>query len=210
MGQILSKAVFERIPTYLHYLRSLNADKTTFISATKISKAVHFGEVLVRKDLSAVSGAGKPKIGYNAFELIEHLEAVLGHQEQEKVVIVGTGKIGRALLDYDGFSEFGMEVVAGFDSDETKLGQTDFGKPILSIHKFKQFCIENEIRVGIIAVPESKAQEVCNLMVESDIYAILNFAPTRLEVPKTVILENENIASSLAVVSGRMKKNFEE
>ena len=109
------RATLGRIPSYLKYLKSLPQDVRT-ISATSLAKGLGLGEVQVRKDLSAVSGAGRPKIGYYTAELIASLEVFLGCGDQSGAIIIGAGKLGRALLDYQGFSEYGLEILAAFDT----------------------------------------------------------------------------------------------
>ena len=123
------KATLGRLPGYLKYLNEIK-DECKTVSATTISKALGLGEVQVRKDLGTVSGEGKPKIGYVTEELIAKLEDCLGQKEKHKAVIVGAGKLGRALLDYEGFADYGLEIAAAFDAKTKKKEASDAGKPI--------------------------------------------------------------------------------
>lgn len=182
---------------YLEYLKSVKADKH-HVSAPIIAKALGLGEVLVRKDLAAVSGAGKPKVGYNIKELMERLEACLGATYKIRAVIVGAGKLGRALLDYEGFSDYGIEIAAAFDKNVGELDKSRSGKPIYPMSVFSDFCYREDIKAGIIAVPKSAAQKVCDLMVKQGITAIWSFAPVHLQVPERVALRQEDLALSLA------------
>ena len=125
------KATLGRLPMYLQYLKGLDTNEYPNVSATIIAKALGLGEVQVRKDLSAVSGAGRPKLGYKTSALIKRLEDVLGQNNISKAIIVGAGKLGNALLEYNGFVNYGLEISAAFDIDESKVGNTEFGKPIL-------------------------------------------------------------------------------
>ena len=193
----VARATLGRLPEYLKYLRNTDPETKT-VSATAISKALGYGEVQVRKDLSAVCGAGKPKIGYVTEELIRAIEQYLSGGEHSRVVIVGAGKLGGALLDYDGFCSFGMEIVAAFDSDEGKCGQSPTGKDILSIAQLETYCREQGVRIGVIAVPKKAAQEVCDRLVCAGVRAIWNFSTAHLKVPADVLLQNENLALSLA------------
>ena len=193
----VARATLGRLPEYLRYLRNTDPEMKT-VSATAISKALGYGEVQVRKDLSAVCGAGKPKIGYVTEELIHAIEQCLSGGEHSRVVIVGAGKLGGALLDYDGFRSFGMEIVAAFDSDEGKCGKSPTGKDILSITQMEAYCREQEVRIGVIAVPKKAAQEVCDRLVCAGVRAIWNFSSAQLKVPEDVLLQNENLALSLA------------
>lgn len=200
----VSRATLGRLPLYLQYLKSLPDDGNKNISATTISKGLGLGEVQVRKDLGSVIGTGKPKIGYVITELIDKLEKFLGCNNRKSAVIVGAGKLGRALLDYDGFRCYGLEITAAFDNDKIKLGKTLSGKPIYPVERLEKFCKENNIRIGIISVPQASAQEVCELMVKCGITAIWNFSPVNLDVPPGVILQQENLALSLAHLKMQM------
>ena len=202
-GYSIPKATLGRLPQYLEYLRSLPEIRRT-ISATAIAKALSLGDVQVRKDLASVCGAGKPKIGYETDQLITDLESHLGYERLTNAVLVGAGKLGRALLDYDGFEDFGVKIVAGFDCNETVL--TKGTKDILPIRDIEVYCREHDVKLGIITVGQGSAQDVCDKLVESGIKAIWNFAPVTLKVPNEVLLKQENLALSLAYLKGQISK----
>ena len=203
----VSKATLGRLPKYLDFLKSLDDLTYENVSATFISKSLNLGEVQVRKDFASVSSSGKPKTGYLKEKLINDIESILRLDKHETAVIVGAGKLGQALLGYDGFSEYGLSILAAFDNDESKCITSFSGKQILHISKLKEFCIENNVRIGIITVPGMYAQDVCNNLVESGIKAIWSFAPKDLEVPKNVTVLKENLALSLAHLSSMLNKN---
>lgn len=200
----IPKATLGRLPVYLQYLRSSDSD-IEYVSAAGIARALKLGEVQVRKDLSAVSRGGRPRVGYPRKGLISDLELLLGCEQKKIAVIVGAGKIGMALLSFEGFSEFGLEIAAAFDSDSLKYGQKVSGKPVLPIEQMRSFCQLEDVHIGIITVPEDQAQNVCDLMVKDGITAIWNFAPVTLSVPKGVIVSQENLALSLAHLSSLAK-----
>ncbi|MBQ6832342.1 MAG: redox-sensing transcriptional repressor Rex [Oscillospiraceae bacterium] len=193
----LSKAVLKRLPSYLSYLQSLPEDGPSHISATCIANALGMGEVQVRKDLAVVSNAGKPKIGYPRLELIETISRYLCYDNTNDAILVGAGKLGQALLGYSGFEAYGLNILAAFDVQPAK-GQD---KPILPMEDMEKFCRENNVHVGIITVPKEHAQQVCDRLIQCGIRAIWNFAPTHLDVPKNTLVQNENMATSLAVLS---------
>ena len=199
----VTKATLGRIPQYLKFLKELPADRFKYVSATYIAKELELGEVQIRKDLNAISGAGKPKLGYVTEELIRKLEDSLGYNCITPAVLVGAGKLGKALLDYDGFEKFGVKIVAAFDCNETALS-LNRRVEIRPIHQFEQFCKERNIRLGIITVGEGSAQTVCNQMVSSGITAIWNFAPCKLNVPEGTLVQNENLALSLAHLNNQL------
>ena len=201
----ISKATLGRLPSYLEFLRNLPPDKVPYISATAIAKHLGLGEVQVRKDLAAVSGAGKPKLGYVTAELVEKLEDFLGCNQLTSAVLVGAGKLGRALLQYDEFEKYGVKISAAFDSNEraVSLGSKT---EILPMNQFEYFCKTQNIKLGIITVGEGSAQAVCDQMVKSGITAIWNFAPCKLNVPAGILLQNENLALSLAHLNNQLCK----
>ena len=202
-GYSIPKATLGRLPQYLEYLRSLPEIRRT-ISATAIAKALSLGDVQVRKDLASVCGAGKPKIGYETDKLITDIESPLGYKRLTNAVLVGAGKLGRALLDYDGFEDFGVKIVAGFDCNETVL--TKGTKDILPIRDIEVYCREHDVKLGIITVGQGSAQDVCDKLVKSGIKAIWNFAPVTLKVPNGVLLKQENLALSLAYLNNQISK----
>lgn len=204
---LISKATLGRLPLYLEHLKALPDSESKNISATTIAKGLGLGEVQVRKDLGSVVGTGKPKVGYVITDLIKKLEKVLGFNNKKSAVIVGAGKLGRALLDYEGFGAYGLEIVAAFDNAMERCGTSMSNKSIYPVEQFASFCMDNNVKIGIIAVPQSAAQKVCDMMVKSNITAIWNFSPVGLEVPDNVILQQENLALSLAHLKMQMPEN---
>jgi redox-sensing transcriptional repressor len=206
----ISKSSLQRLPIYLEYLRRLLAkdEKNIFISARAISDALHLGEVQVRKDLSAISGRGKPKIGYRIQALSYDLEKFLGYSNVNESVLVGVGNLGSALYNYKGFSQFGLNIIAAFDSnpDIIAAGTHGKGKAVRPLGDFEKFVKRTGVKMGIIAVPTESAQEVCDLMIKSKICAIWNFANTSLKSPEHILIQNENMAVSLAVLSNHLKR----
>ena len=191
----LPKQTLGRLPNYLAYLRTQPCGEDDYISATTIARDLGIGEVQVRKDLHAASGDGRPRVGYQTAQLIAQIENLLGAQNPAKAVLVGTGKLGRALLGYEGFLTFGIDIAAGFNN----IPQDNDGKkPIYPMEQLPSYCRENGVRIGIITVPKDQAQAVADLLVANGITAIWSFAP--VTVPKNVFLLQENLALSLAHV----------
>lgn len=199
-SKTVSIQTLRRLPLYLHWLRSVR-DTLPGISATMLADALGLNDVQVRKDLGSVSGSGRPKKGYVTEELIADLEAYLGCDSHSPAVLIGAGNLGRALLSYDGFSDYGLEIVAAFDASPSVVGTTAGGKTVLPMEKLGEVCRSRSVRLGIITVPAAGAQDACDTLVKHGVTAIWNFAPTTLKVPHGVLVENENLASSLAVLS---------
>ncbi len=205
----ISKAVLKRLPGYLAYLKSLPENDVRYISATTLASALGMGEVQVRKDLAMVSNGGRPKVGYVRRSLINDIEQFLGYDNTTDAVLIGAGKLGQALCGYSGFSAYGLNILAAFDANPSGAF-TGEGKPIYPMDQLSAFCKANKVLMGIITVPAATAQEVCNALIESGIKAIWNFAPTHLEVPENILVQQENMATSLAVLSMHLQAHIKE
>lgn len=205
----ISKAVLKRLPGYLSYLQNMPEGSSTRISATSLANALGMGEVQVRKDLALVSDGGRPKIGYLRESLIEDISQFLGYDNTTDAILVGAGKLGQALLGYSGFSAYGLNILAAFDKAPFAR-ITDCGKPVIEMSELESFCKTNKVLMGIITVPKECAQEVCDQLIACGIKAIWNFAPVHLDVPGNILVQNENMATSLAVLSMHLQAQIKE
>lgn len=205
----ISKAVLKRLPSYLSYLKSIQDSPTPYISATALANALGMGEVQVRKDLAMVSDGGRPKIGYLRESLIEDIEQFLGYDNTTDAVLIGAGKLGLALMGYKGFQEYGLNILAAFDRSP-KMEKTEEGKPVYNIDKLEKFCRDNKVLMAIITVPGEAAQEVCDRLIGCGIKAIWSFAPAHLEVPSNILVQYENMATSLAVLSMHLQTHIKD
>ena len=205
----ISKSVLKRLPIYLAYLKSLPEDSAAHISATALANALGMGEVQVRKDLAMVSSGGRPKLGYLRESLAEDINQFLGYDNTTDAILVGAGKLGQALLGYGGFDDYGLNILAAFDANPS-ADRTEDGKPILSMEELESFCRANKILMGIITVPAAHAQAVCDKLIACGIKAIWTFAPVHLDVPPNILVQNENMATSLAVLSMHLKAQIKE
>ncbi len=205
----ISKSVLKRLPGYLAYLKSLTPDPNAYISATALANALGMGEVQVRKDLAMVSDGGRPKIGYLREGLIDDIEQFLGYDNTNDAVLIGAGKLGLALLGYSGFDTYGLNILAAFDA-KPSMDLSETGKPILPMDRLESFCKANKIRMGIITVPAEFAQQVCDQLIASGIKAVWNFAPTHLEVPENILVQNEDMATNLAVLSMHLQAQMKD
>ena len=198
----ISKKLLKRLPVYLAHLKSLPANSN--VSATSMAKALGLGDVQVRKDLAKVSAAGRRRTGRDRERLIEDIEEYLDFAAETGTIIIGAGKLGRALLDYTGFEESGLNVMAGFDVQPC-ADHSEIGKPIYPMSRLESFCRHYDVHIGIIAVPAESAQRVCDTLVACGITAIWNFAPVHLKVPEHVVVQSENLAVSLTALRMQMK-----
>lgn len=202
MNKNITSQTLSRLPVYFNYLVSLPQErKNGNISATAIAEALGLNDVQVRKDLASVSSGGRPKVGYSASELMSDIGRFLGFENHDRVVVAGMGNFGRAMLEYNGFQAYGFDIVCGFDCNRERVGSTINGRPVRHIDELEGFCRDNDIRIGIITVPETAAQEVCDRMAEAGIKYILNFAAVHINAPKGVAVHNENISLTLAMLA---------
>ena len=205
----VSKSVLKRLPGYLDYLKSLSENGPVHISATALANALGMGEVQVRKDLAMVSDGGRPKIGYVRQALIDDIEQFLGYDNTTDAVLLGAGKLGQALLDYKGFEEYGLNILAAFDT-APKMEIAEGCKPIYHLDELEGFCRKHKVLMGIITVPGDYAQDVADRLVGCGIKAIWNFAPARLDVPANILVQQENMATSLAVLSMHLQAQIKD
>ncbi len=202
MQKIVSKATASRLPAYLRYLKGEAFKGVAYVSSAVIAKDMGYSAVGVRKDLALASSVpGKPRLGFEVKKLIADLEKRLGYDRWTEAIIVGAGGLGKAILSYEGFENYGIHVVAAFDSSPEKIG-TIGGKCVYPIEKLEEIVKLNHVRVGVLTVPRDAAQEACNQMVQAGITAILNFAPVYLNVPEGVRVMYEDLAMSLAALCG--------
>lgn len=196
----------QRLPLYLTWLKDKHRSGAANISAGAIAAELGLVEIQVRKDLACVSSGGKPRIGYLIGDLITDIESALGYNNINEAVLVGAGRLGKALMGYEGFREYGLRIVAAFDTDESEIGTECGGTPIFPMEKLTDLCKRMNIRIGIITVPASHAQEVCDRLVESGVVAVWNFAPTHLKAPDHILIRSENMAASLAILSNHLNE----
>lgn len=197
---------YRRLPGYYTYIKSLWEQGEARVSAPAIAQALHLNEVQVRKDLAAVSKeGGRPRMGFSTAELYGSIRECLGYDNVSDAVLVGVGQLGRALLNYVGFAESGVQIVAAFDSGEAVIGQTINGKPVFPVSDMQSIVPRLRAHIGILTVPGEAAQEVCERMIQCGIQAIWNFAPVHLDAPKPILVQNENLAASLALLSNKLE-----
>lgn len=205
-NEYISQATLKRLPQYLRIIKDKKNENVKNISSTEIATILRLNPIQVRKDLALVSRAdGKPGVGFNTQELIQDLEEVLNLNNITDAVIVGAGKLGQALLNYKGF-ENNLNILMAFDNDKIKCDN----KKIFFIDNMESLIKKNNIQIGIITVPKENAQDVCDIMVNSGIKAIWNFAPINLKVPENIAVKNEDLSTSLVILLKKLKEKGTE
>lgn len=198
----VSRNQLMRMPIYRDYLILKLNKGIKEISAPTMARELKLNEEKVRKDISLVSSQeGKPRQGRDVELLIHDIEEFVGYRNRTNAVLVGVGHLGSALLAYQGFANYGIDLCMAFDANPNMDGEIIAGKRIYYTKNMSMLCRIMDIKLAVITVPAQYAQGVCDVLVEAGVKAIWNFAPTHLVVPSDVVVHNENMAASLAVLS---------
>jgi len=191
---VIPKPTLDRLKLY-H--RLLNEIEQKYISSDEIAQRVGTNAEQVRKDLTYLKTTGKPKVGYDVAQLRQELEELFGVKKTTKVILVGAGHLGSALVNYPGFANYGIEIVAVFDNDPRKIGMFIGELSILPMKDLARVIKRFRVEIGIICVPKDSAQQVADILVSNGIKGIWNFAPVRLIVPDDVFVVDEDMSQSL-------------
>lgn len=185
-----------RVSRYKNALSRLKTLGFVKVFSDNLADAVGVLPSQVRKDFSIFGLAGNKRGGYQIDTLIAKINNILGKDQLQKVIIAGAGNIGTALMKYKGFEKEGMKIIACFDTDATKFNR-GAEIPVLPVEELKEFVQSNNIKIGIIAVPDTAAPQVLDLLLEAGIKGILNFAPIGLKGPENCVINNVNIELEL-------------
>ena len=194
-------ATLERLATYLRFLVDLEQAGVTTFSSSSVTEHTGVNAAQFRKDLSYFGDFGKPGVGYDVGELANRVSHILKIDRRQRVVLVGAGNLGAALVGYPGLVEHRFDLVAVFDSNPAKVGKILWHLHIKHIDTLAEENIELGAQIGIVAVPRSAAQSVADCLISAGIRSILNFAPCVLRVPGHVTVRNVSFVQELAVLS---------
>jgi len=178
--------VVRRLPLYARSLRYLMDEGKTSVSSQELGERINVTAAQIRKDLSYFGEFGKQGIGYDVEKLLAQIEDILGLTSEWPVALIGIGHLGEAIARYEGFRQQGIRIAALFDASPEKIGSTVNDMVVQAIDDMDAVVAEHRIRMAIIAVPAGHAQEVADKLVVAGIRAILNYAPTVLQVPEGV------------------------
>ena len=203
--RVLSIQGVKRLPYYLKYLKELQKNGVLHVPAAAIAESLDIYEVQVRKDLAAISRQpGKPRVGFTVNALIEDMEHFLCYDNPNTAVLVGAGHLGQALMSYSEFERYGLQIVAAFDVSPDLIGKSIHGIEVYPLDQLESICKEKNIEIGIITTPMEHAQGVCDKLVAGGVKAVWNFAHIYLHVPKNVVVQNEDMAVSFALLSNHL------
>ena len=197
----IADSTVRRLSTYLRYLEELDAQAQATASSDELAQLCGTTPAQVRKDLSFFGSFGKRGLGYPVHELIGRLKEILGLQHEWPVIIIGAGKIGAALANYEGFLERGFRVVGVYDNSPQKIGTAWGGVTVRDISDLEGDIQRENALIAVLAIPADNAQDLVDRVVGAGIRAILNFAPAQLHVPADVSLKSVNMAMELEGLS---------
>jgi redox-sensing transcriptional repressor len=199
-AEIPRKAVY-RLSVYFRGLQRLKANGIRTVSSEALAKAAGVKPTQLRKDLTYFGQFGTRGLGYDVEQLAEMISEVLGTTSLQPVILVGVGNLGLALLSYRGFEKEGFEIIAAFDSNAARHRNKSGSVAVGPMEELAPLVRERGVKMAILTVPASAAQEVANVLVANGITGILNFAPLVLDVPESVVVNNVNLAIELENLS---------
>lgn len=205
----ISDSTVRRLSLYLNLLRELSAADDEVVSSLQLAEGSGTTAAQVRKDLSHFGSFGKRGQGYRVSELHDRIRAILGLENSHRVSVVGTGKIGSALLGYRDLRERGFEIVSAFDTDLDKTGREVFGVPVYPMEELERRLRDDGVGIVIIATPPAAAQEVADRVAAAGVAGILSFAASKLHVAVPVALRWMDVALELEGLSFLMSSGVD-
>jgi redox-sensing transcriptional repressor len=200
----VSEAVMRRMPKYYRHLTDMEKAGIERISSKELSKRMGLTASQIRQDFNCFGGFGQQGYGYNVSELRQEIQKILGLHNEYHIIIIGAGNLGQALANYTGFEKDGFFVKALFDINPRLIGMSIRGIPIYDIDEMESFISENEVHIAAICTPKEKAQEAAEILIQSGVKGIWNFAAVDIAVPNQAIVENVHLSDSLYTLSFRM------
>ena len=204
----VSPRTYKRLVVYYKKLLQLKEQGTEYVSSVQLAKQCELNPSVVKKDLTAIlSEEGKPRVGHEINKIIDDIEKSLDYTTDKKAIIIGVGNLGKALLNYHGFEEYGLQIIAGFDClDKTvSLGKIA-DKPIYHVNDLQKMVKELKVKIAILTTPGEVAQEVAQKLIDCGILAIWNLTSAHVIAPKNIAIRQENMAASLAILSNQLKQ----
>jgi len=206
----IPEQTLRRIPLYHQILAEMQARSEAYVSSRHLAQFFRIDDTQVRKDVSLIGYKGKPKAGYSILGLKKAIEEFLGINYENTAILIGAGRLGSALSQYPGLTQYGLRLVAIFDNDPARTGTVLGTFTILPMESLQRVVRSFDVGIAILCVPKDAAQSVAGRVVSLGIKAIWNFSPTQLTVPADVIIRHENIALGLAILSHYLKRRKKE
>lgn len=198
----------KRLPSYLRELRQFQIDGKEYAASPMLANTLQIDTITARKDMETIGAVGQPGVGFRVDELIDKIETFLGWKNTSEAFLVGLNDFGKALLGYHGFQEYGLKITAAFDQDPVPENTEINEIPVFGFSRFRHYAERLHIRIGILCVPDEKAQETAEVMVKSGILAIWNFTEQTLHLPPEIITQRVNLKGDLAVLSVKLAEQL--
>jgi redox-sensing transcriptional repressor len=195
-AQVPNPAI-RRLSLYLRQLEALKGDRVVMVSSREFAQLLGLTDAQVRKDLAYFGQFGRPGVGYEVMPLIHHLRSIFGTDHISPILLVGAGNLGKAATAYQSFRTKGFELVAVFDNDLEMIGQRIAHLPVQSMADLPLVASQHDVHLAIVAVPAAVAQNVADQLIAAGVRGILNFAPTRLNMPPGVTVRNIDVIAEL-------------
>ncbi len=199
--EIIPEPTLVRLTIYGRCLNDLIEEGATLVASDELAHRAGVNAAQVRKDLSYLGSFGRRGVGYDVRHLSDRIATAMGLTKERGFIIVGAGRLGSALMGYDGFNKKGFRAAAAFDADINKVGQAIGSVTIRDINELSSFVQANGTEIGIITVPASFAQSVADSLVKAGIKAILNFAPIVIKVPAGIRYRQVELSSEMEVLA---------
>ncbi|MGN0162766.1 MAG: redox-sensing transcriptional repressor Rex [Candidatus Ornithomonoglobus sp.] len=210
MDKKVPEVVVKRLPRYYRYLGELLSQGIHRISSNALSQLMGVTASQIRQDLNYFGGFGQQGYGYNVKSLIEEIGNILGLNDNDTMIIVGAGNLGRALANHTSFEKRGFKLVGIFDNDKRVIGSSIRGIEVSPSDELSAFVRENRVDIAILTVPASAAHDTAKLLVESGIRGIVNFSYSELDVSTNVPVENVHLSDTLMTMAYRIKEQAEK
>ncbi|MGI9140709.1 MAG: redox-sensing transcriptional repressor Rex [Gemmatimonadaceae bacterium] len=197
----IAESTVRRLSLYLGFLEDIHRRGTTTVSSEELAKLGGTTSAQVRKDLSRFGSFGKRGLGYSVAELLERLRQIMGLERRWRVCIIGAGKIGAALAQYEGFAQRGFDVVAVYDSNSARVGESLGELPVRDVTFFERDAETEKFDIAVLAIPARGAQKMAERVARAGVAAILNFVPGQITAPPKVAMRTVNMAMELEALS---------
>jgi redox-sensing transcriptional repressor len=202
----LRRLVVERLMRYYRFLSDSNIKRVgPAVTSAQIAAALDIDPTQVRKDLGSIGIVGMGRVGFETCEVCRSIRSALGFDQQIDGVLVGAGRLGSALLKYQGFSRYGLEIVAAFDADKKLIGRKVGACVIKPMQALRPFIEKHQIQLVILTTPAAVSQKLADRLVELPVKAIWNFSPVRLVVPPSILVRDEHISLGFAEIAHHLR-----
>ncbi len=205
MSKKVSLEVVKRLPRYYRYLRDLADNGVTRISSQVLGEKMNITASQIRQDLNCFGGFGQQGYGYNVEALYNAIGEILGLHNGHKMIIIGAGHLGQALINYKSFEKRGFKIIGVFDVKDELIGQEMGGLKVLHMDKLEAFMMNEKPDIAVLSVPKAAANSVAQQLVSNGIKGLMNFCYIDIDVPEDVCVENIHLSDTLMTLSYKIK-----